>query len=74
MTFAVTCVDKPHVSGLTIVVDGILDDFDIGSAARTGAVVKKATGEKIPNNLMRFVCYKMFIAEKYCHLGHGYRI
>ncbi len=29
-----------------VVVDSILDELEIGSAATTGAVVKKATGEK----------------------------
>jgi len=58
----------------SVVEDAILEEFDIGSAATSGAVVKKATGEKVPNNSMRFVCYKMFIAEKYGHLGRGNRI
>ena len=58
----------------SVVEDAILEEFDIRSAATSGAVVKKASGEKVPNNSMRFVCYKMFIAEKYGHLGRGNRI
>ena len=58
----------------TLVLPIIEEEFDILTAVDNGYVKKKSTGEKVPNNTIRFAFYKLFVAEKYGHLGRGNRI
>ncbi len=58
----------------TFVLPIIEEEFDIHAAVYNGYVLKKSSGEKVPNNTIRFAFYKLFIAEKYGHLGRGNRI
>jgi hypothetical protein len=52
----------------------IVEEFDVCTAVDNGYVKKKSTGEKVPNNIIRFAFYKLVVAEKYGHLGRGNRI
>ncbi len=57
-----------------LVLSKIETEFDIHTAVKNGYVLRKSTGGKVPNNTIRFAFYKLFVAEKYGHLGRGDRI
>ncbi len=52
----------------------IEEEFDIAAAVDNGYVKKKSTGEKVPNNTIKFAFYNLFVAEEYGHLGRGNHI
>jgi len=57
-----------------LVLQNVQSEYDVQSAPEHGYVLRKSTGEKVTNNKIRFISYKLFIAEKYGHLGRGNRI
>ncbi len=48
--------------------------FYIDNAAIDGFVLEILSGKHVPNNHMRFTCYKCFTYEKFGHLGRGNRV
>jgi len=48
--------------------------INTATAKVDGFVVDNSTGEHVPNNKVRYSCYRMFTYEKYGHLGHGNRM
>ncbi len=48
---------------------------NLGTAlAIDGYVLEISLGKHVPNNHMRFTCYKCFTYEKFGHLGKGNRV
>ncbi len=54
-----------------IAVDSFEEEFDVSTALENAYVLDKSTGAKVPNNKIRFSFYKMFMYEKFGHLGRG---
>jgi hypothetical protein len=57
-----------------LVLQNVQSEYDVQSAPELGYMLRKSTGQKVTNNKIRFISYKLFIAEKYGHLGHRNRI
>jgi hypothetical protein len=52
----------------------VQEKFNTETAKSAGHCIAKSNGDEVPNNKVRFMCYRYFIYEKYGHLGKGNRM